>query len=258
MWFLCTQHFGLRGCQEHTTIRAKNFVVLRDINGCEYIEFLEDPTKTRQGGLRPNQRVTNPKMFALGRERCPVRLFKRYLSKRPDDLQNSRRFYLTPKQNVFQTDEIWYTKNPMGKNTISNIMKALIAETPLENCGKKLTNHSIRKTAVKKLKAANVPESSIIKVTGHKSTRGLKSYDPADQNEFREISNALNPLSASPSTSLSIQSVSSSSLSVPKANKPTYVFHDCTVNFNNISQNVKSESRKRKYVIYDTESSQSQ
>ena len=136
MWFLCTQHFGLRGCQEHATIRAKNFIVLRDINGCEYIEFLEDPTKTRQGGLRPNQRVTNPKMFALGRERCPVRLFKMYLSKRPDDLQNSGRFYLTPKQNVFRTDEIWYTKNPMGKNTISNIMKALIAETPLENCGK--------------------------------------------------------------------------------------------------------------------------
>ena len=186
------------------------------------------------------------------------RLFQMYLSKRPDDLQNSGRFYLTPKQNVFRTDEIWYTNNPMGKNIISNIMKTLIAETPLENCGKKLTNHSIRKTAVKKLKAANVPESSIIKVTGHKSTGGLKSYDPADQNEFREISNTLSPLSSSPSTSLSIQSVSSSSLAVSKTNKPTYVFHDCTVNFNNISQNVKSERRKRKYVIYDTESSQSQ
>ena len=34
-------------------------------------------------------------------------------------------------------------------------MKALIAGTPLENCGKKLTNDSMRKTAVKKLKAAN-------------------------------------------------------------------------------------------------------
>ena len=103
-----------------------------------------------------------------------------------------------------------------------------------------------------------MPESSIIKVTGHKSTRGLKSYDPADQNEFREISNALSPLSSSPSTSLSIESVSSSSLAVSKTNKPTYLFHDCTVNFSNISQNVKIERRKRKYVIYDTESSQSQ
>ena len=65
----------------------------------------------------------------------------------------------------------------MGKNTISNIMKALIAGTPLENCGKKLINHNMRKTAVKKVKAANVSESSIIKVTGHTTTRGLKNYD---------------------------------------------------------------------------------
>ena len=203
-------------------MRVENVIVLRDING--HIEFLEDPTKTRQGGLRPNQRATNPKMFAVGGERCPVRLFKMYLSKRPDDLKTSGRFYLTPKQNVLQTDEIWYTKNPMGKNTTSNIMKALIAGIPLENCGKKLTNHSMRKTAVKKLKAANVPESSIIKVTGHTSTRGLKSYDPGDQNQFREMSNALKPPSASPSTSLSIQSASSSSLAVSKKNKLTYVF----------------------------------
>ena len=86
----------------------------------------------------------------------------------------------------------------------------------------------------------------------------MEGYDPGDQNEIREMSNALNSPSANPSASLSIQSVSSSSLAVSKTDKPTYVFHGCTVNFNNISQNVKSESRKRKYVIYDTKSSQSQ
>ena len=65
IWSLCTQHFGLWGCQEHTTMRVENFVVLRDISGCEYVQFLDDPTKTRQSGLRPNQRATNPKMFLL-------------------------------------------------------------------------------------------------------------------------------------------------------------------------------------------------
>ena len=204
-WFLYTQHFGLRGCQEHTTMRVENFVVLRDINGCKYIEFSEDPSKIRQSGLRPNQRASNPKMFAVVGERCPVRLFEMYLSKQPDDLKNSGRFCLTHKQNVSQTDGIWYTKNPMGKNTFSNIMKALIAGTPLENCGKKLTNHSVRKTVVKKLKAANVPDSSIIKSYWSYKYQRIKSYDPGDQNEFREMSNAVNPPSASPSTSLSIE-----------------------------------------------------
>ena len=69
----------------------------------------------------------------------------------------------------------------MGKNTISNIMKALIAGTRLENCRKKLTNHNMRKTAVKKVKAANVSESLIIKVTVHTTTRGLKNYDPGPE-----------------------------------------------------------------------------
>ena len=107
MWPLWTQHFGLQDFQEHTTKRFKNFIDLRDINGCQYIKFLLDSTKTRQGGARPKQRGAIPKMFAVGGERCPVRLFKMYLSKRHDDLKNSGRCYLTPKQNVLQTDEIW-------------------------------------------------------------------------------------------------------------------------------------------------------
>ena len=64
-----------------------------------------------------------------------------YLSKRPDGLKNSGRFYLSSKQSFLQPDKIWYRKNPMGKITISNIMEALMAGTPLENCGEK-TNKS--------------------------------------------------------------------------------------------------------------------
>ena len=54
------------------------------------------------------------------------------------------------------------------------------------------------------------------------------------------------------SSSLSIQTASSLS---NVENKPTYVFHGGTVTCNNI---VKTENKKRKYVIYDSESSQSQ
>ena len=41
------------------------------------------------------------------------------------------------------------------------------------------------------MKAAQIPESSIIKVTGHTSERGLRSYDPEDEGEFRAMSNAV-------------------------------------------------------------------
>ena len=74
---------------------------------------------------------------AVGGERCPARLLKMHLSKRPDDLKNSGRFYLTPKQNVLQTAEIWYTKNSLGKNTVSKIMKALISSNSLRKLWEK-------------------------------------------------------------------------------------------------------------------------
>ena len=73
----------------------------------------------------------------------------------------------------------------------NNEIFEIVENTPIPPT-KRLTNHSGRKTVVKKLKkAAKIPETSIIKVTGHTNTRGLRSYDAGDEEEFREMSNAL-------------------------------------------------------------------
>ena len=82
-------------------------------------------------------------------------------------------------------------QKPGWQNTIGNFMKELIPVTEVEKSGKRFTNHSGRKTVVKKLKASNVPESSIVKVTGHSSVAGLQSYDPEDEQEFQQMSNAI-------------------------------------------------------------------
>ena len=52
MWFLLTQHFGLRGCQEHYDMSVEDFAFSTDDNGIEFVTYKENPTKTRQGGLR--------------------------------------------------------------------------------------------------------------------------------------------------------------------------------------------------------------
>ena len=100
VWFMNTQHFGLRGRQEHTTMSMENFLFKTDENGENYVEFLEDPTKTRYQGLHHKPRVTSPKMFATGGERCPVGLLQFYISKRPKAMLNNGKFYLTPKPKV--------------------------------------------------------------------------------------------------------------------------------------------------------------
>ena len=67
-------------------------------------------------------------------------------------------------------------------------MKQMKENSPLVTCGKKLTNHSTRKTLVKKLKQAKVPGSEIIKITGHSSEKGLQAYDSGDEAEMRSVS----------------------------------------------------------------------
>ena len=92
MWWLLTQHFGLRGRQEHHQMKVEDFSLQRDDDGNEFVTFAEGPTKTRQGGLYVKTRLVTPKMFATGNEeRCPVMLFKRYLGRRPSEIPHCHR-----------------------------------------------------------------------------------------------------------------------------------------------------------------------
>ena len=57
--------------------------------------------------------------------------------------------------------------------------------------GKKITNHSSRKTCVQKLKKAGVPRDKIIDVTGHRNILSLNSHEGDDENQARELSNII-------------------------------------------------------------------
>ena len=133
--------------------------------------YEENPTKTRQGGLRKKRRVIQPKMLATGRPSCPVKLLKTFLSHRPEEMKSSGPFYLAviecPKL------QVWYNRGRIGIHCNDSFMKSMAVQAEIE--GKKLTNHSARKTLVKKLKAANQPRSAIIGVTGHTNEPALFS-----------------------------------------------------------------------------------
>ena len=79
MWWLLSQHLGLRGCQEHYTMNVEDFTLSKDDNDNEFKTFAEGPTKTWQGGLRLQPWSVLPNMFATVDSRCPVALFKSYL-----------------------------------------------------------------------------------------------------------------------------------------------------------------------------------
>ena len=82
------------------------------------------------------------------------------------------------------------------------MMKSVVKNTPLEKSKKRLTNHSARKTVVKKLRAASVERQSIIQVTGHANEKSLNDYDEGSEKEKHQLSNIISmpPQSAASSS----------------------------------------------------------
>ena len=119
------------------------------------------------------------KMFGTQSEKCPVKLFQKYSSKRPVGMEKSGPFYLPPIKNPIRN--FWYKKTPMEINSINSMMKDLISNSTLQNNGKHLENHSVRKTLVKKMKQQQFPKSEVIRITGHNREVGLDAYDSGDE-----------------------------------------------------------------------------
>ena len=141
--------------------------------------------------LRITRRQQLPKVFATGEKKCPVSLFKDYLNRRPVSPRANGPFYLTPLSKTTSKNNVWFKIQNLGIHSIDKIMKTTIADTPLASGSKRLTNHSARKTLVKKLRLRNVERSFIMNVTGDRNEQSLNDYDEENENEQRHISNLI-------------------------------------------------------------------
>ena len=137
-------------------MRVEDFSFRKNETRASYIVYAEGITKTRHSGLHQKSRLQLPKMFEKQSERCPVKLFQKYLSKRPVGMEKSGPFYLQPIVNTLTN--IWYKKTPMGINTINSMMKDLISNSPLQNSEKHLANHSAKKNTSKKIETTASPK----------------------------------------------------------------------------------------------------
>jgi len=61
----------------------------------------------------------------------------------------------------------------------------MAAAAGLDVTKKHYTNHSIRKTTVKKLKKAGVSATEIMAITGHKNQQSLANYNELDEDHMR-------------------------------------------------------------------------
>ena len=195
IWYICTVHFGLRGVDEHRRMCYSDFELSLDDNGTEFVELkVERGTKTRTGCEYQQERAFNPRMYAIGGDQCPVKLFKKYISLCPQHTKYSNSpFYIQPAVKI--NDMIWYKNQPVGINSLGKYMK--IMSDGADICKK--TNHSARKTMITKLMQNDIHPNHVAQLSGHKNLKSLDYYSKASDVQQKKMSNLISGASSAPS-----------------------------------------------------------
>ncbi len=218
--FSCGLAFAMRSGEEHRSLQLPQFKLVESAtDGSNYLVYNENYSKNNSGGLK--DRKVRPKSVThyaneTNPGRCLVRLFKKYLSHRPDTSETA--FYLTPLQKP--KGNAWYSSVPVGRNTLAKTVSRICKACGIE--GHK-TNHSLRVTAATRLFQGGVDEQIIMQRTGHRSIDGVRKYKRISNDQEKATS------------SIITNSHSSSSIST-SFGAPQITFNNCssfTININN-------------------------
>ena len=94
VWWVLTQHLGLRGRELHHDLRVEELVRGVDSQGRKFFKYVEPPTKSRPLGLHHKHRIIDAKMYKSGGERCPYNILEQFLSKRPENAKERGFLYM--------------------------------------------------------------------------------------------------------------------------------------------------------------------
>ena len=181
--------FGLRGRDEHRQLCWGDIKLETDVQGNRFLVYQERETKTRKDYR--HERDVVPKIYETKEnpDTCPVNLLLKFTHKRPiNTLDDDSPFYLQCLPTHQMKDTIWYKAQPLGVNSLGRIMKTMAEKGGLP--GKK-TNHSGRKTTVKRLREAQFEAIDIMKITGHRNIQSINNYSDLPAEKHRKMSNVL-------------------------------------------------------------------
>lgn len=169
--FLNGKNFALRGGEEHRRLRYRPAQITLHEDGNErYLKYIEDMSKCNQGGLksrRIHRKEVKHYANASCPERCHVRIFEKYMSLCPTEGRDGA-LYLQPLLKF--SGSVWYSRNPLGHNTLRTMTATLAKEAGLSG---NFTNHSLRATTATRLFHSGVSEQAIMDRTGHRSIEGM-------------------------------------------------------------------------------------
>ena len=188
VWFFITYHFCLRACESQAMLRMEDFAEKQDENGRPYFVLSTSfATKNHQGGLSVRDTVSEGRIQEPSQVASIKLLFSKLGGKTTRIFQMAKKSYTKEGE--------WYTGCPLGKNTISAMMKRLSAKAGLSQL---YTNHCVRATCITNLTELGVNTHVIMGTSGHKSVQSLVSYNrPSEQAKATTAAKLDLPLTAS-------------------------------------------------------------
>ena len=188
VWLSSCSYFGWRAVDEHQKVLYGDVKLRTPENrDPKYVEWLiEQGTKTRNGvSGTSKERNFNSKFYATGEpNRCPVMVFKAFIKHCPEVMKNeSDPFYLgvihRPRSNI------WFKTSKLGERSLRSAMKNMA--DAVELLGKKVSNHSARRTCIPTLRQENIDNLSIDGLSGHRNLLSLDDYSTISEEQQREM-----------------------------------------------------------------------
>ena len=122
----------------------------------------------------------------------------------------------------------WFKNVPVGRNIMSQWTSSQAKKSGINTDKVKVTNHSLRATAVSKLAKQAVEEQQLIKITGHSNSKSLSSYIQMDEEHHEGIIEKMRTDENIASSSKTVVNTQPGSSSAPKTN----TYYNCVFNYN--------------------------
>ena len=177
-------YFANRGMENLRVMKPDDFVLHTEAeNNREFFTLRDMGTKNHSMDDEESQ---GGRMYSIqGNPRCPVVTQKKYLEKLNPRCQW---MWQRPKKNVEEEDDVWYDNSPVGRDSLSNMMKKISIAA---GCSKIYTNHCLRATTCTLLDHAGCKSRDIMSVSGHKSETSIKHYVRTSEETKEEMSDII-------------------------------------------------------------------
>lgn len=187
VFFYTGKVLALRGREEHRALQIEQFNIV-DSNGSVYLKFWPILRKNDHDKVLYQQMRKDPIIHYDDPDNCLsyVKIVKKYLDCLPE---KQGPFYRRPLE---ASSGIAYSRQPVGINTLSNMLKNLFQQANIDITNRNISNHGLRATSATELLQCGFEIPTIRKRTGHRSN-AIETYLRSDKRSDVATSKCLDP-----------------------------------------------------------------